>query len=203
MLMPVRDNFPPPTPQPSLEITDFLRRLARLMSSGKNAEMLLQASHTIEELTRRAEGAEYRFRAQQEDHARDIELLQASGEAADALRSEIVALKAELEEGQRQADEDRTIFAEERRGLEAAAADAQKRLTALNAELEELRKPAAALDPSIAVLPVQPLQLARAQFDHLAEGFAKTGDVISMTICQIGTCAIEKALASGGMDTPR
>jgi len=48
---------------------------------------------------------------------------------------------------------------------------------------------------SIAVVPVQSLQLARAQFDHLADGFAKRGDVVSQTICEIGARALDKALA--------
>jgi hypothetical protein len=45
------------------------------------------------------------------------------------------------------------------------------------------------------VVPVQSLQLARDQFDFLAKGFARSGDVISLTICEIGAQAIEKALA--------
>jgi hypothetical protein len=51
------------------------------------------------------------------------------------------------------------------------------------------------LDDSIAVVPLQSLQLARAQFDHLAEGFARQGDVVSQTICEIGARALDKALA--------
>jgi hypothetical protein len=42
---------------------------------------------------------------------------------------------------------------------------------------------------------LQSLQLARAQFDHLAEGFARQGDVVSQTICEIGARALDKALA--------
>jgi hypothetical protein len=38
-------------------------------------------------------------------------------------------------------------------------------------------------------------RLARVQFDHLALSFAKGGDVISQTICEIGGCAIDSALA--------
>jgi hypothetical protein len=43
-------------------------------------------------------------------------------------------------------------------------------------------------------VPVNSLELARTQFTFLAEDFAKNGDVISQTICEIGACAIDKAL---------
>ena len=55
------------------------------------------------------------------------------------------------------------------------------------------RRPAE-IDDSIAVVPVASLQLARTQFDYLAEGFANKGDLISQTICEIGARAIDKAL---------
>jgi hypothetical protein len=45
------------------------------------------------------------------------------------------------------------------------------------------------------VVPIQSLQLARAQFGFLADGFASSGDVVSQTICEIGARAIENALA--------
>ena len=51
-----------------------------------------------------------------------------------------------------------------------------------------------AIDQSIAVVPVNSLELARTQFTFLAEDFARHGDVISQTICEIGACAIDKAL---------
>jgi hypothetical protein len=66
-----------------------------------------------------------------------------------------------------------------------------------NFELEELRKPPPpeTLDDSIAVVPVKSLQTARSQFDYLAKGFANSGDVVSLTICEIGARALDKALA--------
>ena len=96
----------------------------------------------------------------------------------------------------------RTFFAEESRRLQARIQDADAelakasaKLAKASAELEELRNPVTGIDDTIAIVPVDSLQLARTQFDFLAAGFAKTGDVISQTICQIGACAIDKALA--------
>jgi hypothetical protein len=90
---------------------------------------------------------------------------------------------------------DRTAFAEEARRLQAAAQDADARLAELAASLEALRNPVKATEDSVAVVPIQSLQLARAQFGFLADGFASSGDVGSQTICEIGARAIENALA--------
>jgi hypothetical protein len=86
-------------------------------------------------------------------------------------------------------------FAEETLRLQAVAAEAEARLAGANASLEELRMADTTIDHSVAVVPIQSLQLARDQFDFLAKGFARNGDVISLTICEIGAQAIEKALA--------
>jgi len=40
------------------------------------------------------------------------------------------------------------------------------------------------------------LLLARTQFDTLADGCTRNGDVISRTIAEIGGCAIDKALTT-------
>ena len=53
-----------------------------------------------------------------------------------------------------------------------------------------MRKPQPDADDSIAVVPVKSLQLARTQFDYLAKTFATSGDVVSMTICEIGSRAL-------------
>ncbi len=76
-------------------------------------------------------------------------------------------------------------------------------LAKLTAEVEELRNPPQAIDETIAIVPVEALRVARAQFDYLADGFAKAGDVISQTICEIGACAIDKALGAGMPDGRR
>jgi hypothetical protein len=66
----------------------------------------------------------------------------------------------------------------------------------VNAEIEMLSNPPpTAIDESIAIVPIESLQLARTQFGYLAQDFAKNGDVVSQTICEIGARAIDKALA--------
>jgi hypothetical protein len=126
-------------------------------------------------------------------------LQEQSADEKERFANEVTALTAQLEGAKRQAEIDRNWFAEETLRAQAAAELAQEQHTAAHAELEELRKPPppATLDESIAVVPVQSLQLARTQFDYLARGFAGSGDVVSQTICEIGARALDKALAGG------
>lgn len=113
--------------------------------------------------------------------------------------NEVTALTAQLHDARRQAEIDRNWFAEEALRAQAVAELAQEQHAAVHAELEELRKPPPpeTIDETIAIVPVQSLQLARTQFDYLARGFAGNGDVVSQTICEIGARALDKALASG------
>jgi hypothetical protein len=192
------------SPNPHQETVDFLRRLSTMLTGGRNAEVLQEAASLIEALSLRAISAEQRYQERQEEHARNIELREVAELASDNLVAEVAALKAEAEllkaqlaERISQAETDRNWFAEETLRAQAQAELAQEQLAAANAELEEMRKPAPpdAIDDSIAVVPVQSLQLARAQFDHLADGFARQGDVVSQTICEIGARALDRALA--------
>jgi chromosome segregation ATPase len=182
-------------PDENAETVDFLRRLASMMSGGKNAEMLLGAASMIEALASRAMTAERLYSEQQDEREKSNELPQVAEIAADDLNSEIAALKAQLAEAARQAEIDRASSAEEEHRLSTKAEDAEARLAKVNAELDELRTPFAELSDTVVAVPTEQLRLVRAQFDFLADGFARNGDVISQTICEIGRCAIEQALA--------
>ena len=200
-------------PDDKSEVIDFLRRLSSLMAGGRNAEMLLAAANIIEALSGRLAGTEELYHLLQEEHSKNLELREVAELASDNLIAEMVALKAQHAASQQQAEReiaslktqldehgerakaDRMAFAEETLRLQAVAAEAEARLAGANASLEELRKADTTIDHSVAVVPIQSLQLARDQFDFLAKGFARSGDVISLTICEIGAQAIEKALA--------
>jgi len=182
-------------PNENQEAIDFLRRLAGMLAGGPNADMLLKAASTIEALTRQAIAAEQLLREQQDECARTRELREAAELASANLTAEIATLKSQLAETTRQAESERTSAAEDRHRLQAGLEDAKAQLAKVNAEFDALREPVTGIDDSIAIVPVDSLQLARAQFDFLAADFAKNNDVISQTICQIGACAIDKALS--------
>jgi small-conductance mechanosensitive channel len=189
-------------PNENQEIIDFLRRLASMLSGGRNAEMLQEAASVIEALMSRATAAEQAYQAQQDHQNRNRELREAAELASHNLTTDIASLTAQLAESERRAESERAASAEEKRRLQAALEETEALLAKASAEVEELRNPATAIDHSIAIVPVSSLQLARAQFDFLTAGFARNGDVISQTICQIGACAIDKAL-SGNEPPPK
>lgn len=188
---------------PHQETVDFLRRLSSMLTGGRNAEVLQQAASLIETLSQRAATAEQLFHEQQEDHAHNIELREVAELASDnllveaeSLRAENDLLKAQLDERNHQGNIDRNWFAEETLRAQAQAEVAQERLAAVNAELEELRRPPPpeTIDESIAVVPMDSLRLAHTQFAYLAKGFAEKGDVVSQMICEIGARALDKAI---------
>lgn len=177
------------------ETVDFLRRLASMMTGGKNAEMLGEAAAMIEALTQRAVTAERLSDELQEQHERINELRAVAEIAAENLGAEAEALKAELEQAAEVADIERASLTRQAGRLLARAEDAENRLARVSAELDELRMPFAELSSAVVAVPVELLRTARAQFDSLADGFANGGDLISQTICEIGACAIDQALA--------
>jgi len=182
-------------PNNTAETVDFLRRLASMMAGGRNADMLSQAAAMIDALARRAMAAEALLHQQQDDSAANADLRQIAEIASDNLMAEVEALKTQLAESAWRAETERTRFSEEARRLRALAEDAEARLARVNAEFAELRASYDARGENVVMVPVETLRLARLQFDHLASSFAQCGDVISQTICEIGGCAIDSALA--------
>jgi glycine/D-amino acid oxidase-like deaminating enzyme len=182
-------------PNEDQDIIDFLRRLAGMLKGGRNAAMLLEAAQAIEDQAERAIAAQRLYQEQREDHVRNVGLREQAQLTCDRLTTEVTDLRDQLVQSERQTESQRTLHAAEVLRLQAQLEDAQAKLAAASAELDELRKPITDIDHSIAIVPVDSLQLARTQFDFLAAGFAKNGDVISQTICQIGACAIDKALS--------
>jgi hypothetical protein len=173
-----------------------LREVAELASDNLMAENESLKHQSAAE----ADALKGEIASLKEQFAAELAALQEkSANEKEQLAAEITLLTTQLDDARRQAEIDRNWFAEETLRAQAAAELAQEQHAAVHAELEELRKPPPpeTLDDSIAVVPVQSLQLARTQFDYLARGFAGSGDVVSQTICEIGARAIDKALAGG------
>jgi len=179
------------------ETVDFLRRLSSMMAGGRNAEMLLQATAMIETLTCRAVAAEQLLEQQQDETAKILALREVAEMAADNLVTEVEALTAQLADSVWRAEAERSQFAVEALRLQDLADEAEAHRAEVEAELAELRAAFDALGDSMVMVPVETLRLAHAQFDHLADSFARNGDIISQTICDIGTCTIEQALSRG------
>jgi chromosome segregation ATPase len=203
-------------PDPPLDLTDFLRRLSDMMTGGRNAQMLARAADEIESLRRRTAVAEGLYSAREDDHARNLELREVAELGSDNLIADVTALKAELDTVRDAAKTERDLLESEIRRLQTEIGETEARamrfamemkthlgefcavsdarIAALAAEVEKLRSQQRTVDETTAVVPVAQLRLARAQFDYLAQSFAGSGDVASLAICQIGACAIDKAL---------
>jgi hypothetical protein len=171
--------------------------------------MLLQAATHIETLGRRALSAEQLFHAQQEENAENAALRQTAELAAGRLTVEVDDLKAELlaharlaeAEHLRQAEQTRELTEETLR-LNVLVEDTTAGLAKANAEIEGLRSALTARSAAVVAVPVHTLRLARAQFNHLAQGFARSGDLMSQTICEIGGSAIDQAMGHENPEAP-
>ena len=185
----------PLPPNPSSETTDFLRRMASMVS-GRNGEMLLRAASLIESLTQRAMSAERLFHEQQEENKRRAEWHQAAELASDAMASQIAALRAQLAEGTAAAAAERAAFDTERSKLLDLMQNAESHIGKLTTELDTLRASVDSFNETVIAVPIEVLRLARTQFDHLSRGFERKGDVISQAMSEIGGFAIDQALTA-------
>jgi chromosome segregation ATPase len=141
-----------------------------------------------------AETASLRLQLIENQQEAEAEIASLKAQLADRSHAddEIAALKAQIEQRDRLAEIDRRVFTEEAERLRAQIQDGANGLTTMSAVTEQAF---AAIDESVAVVPVQGLRLARTQFGYLAKAFEQNGDVISLTMCEIGAQALDKALA--------
>ncbi|WFU85450.1 hypothetical protein QA645_18070 [Bradyrhizobium sp. CIAT3101] len=185
----------PLPPNSASETTDFLRRMASMVS-GRNGEMLLRAASLIESLAQRAMSAERLYHQQQEENKRLVELREATELASDAMVSQIAALRAQLAEVTAAAAAERTAFDSERGKLLDLMQHAESHIGKLTTELGTLRASVDAFNETVISVPIEVLRLARTQFDYLSSGFALKGDVISQAMSEIGGFAIDQALTA-------
>jgi hypothetical protein len=185
----------PLPPNSSSETTDFLRRMASMVS-GRNGEMLLRAARLIESLAQRAMTAERLYHQTQEESTRHVELRKAAELASGAMVSQIEALRAQLAEVTTAAAAERTTFDTERGKLLGLMQDAERHIGKLTTELDTLRASVDSFNETLVAVPIELLRLARTQFDYLSNGFAGKGDVISQAMSEIGGFAIDQAMTA-------
>lgn len=185
----------PLPPNSASATTDFLRRMASMVS-GRNGEMLLRAASLIESLAQRAMSAERLYHQQQEENTRHVELREAAELASDAMVSRIAALRAQLAEVTAAAAAERAAFDIERGKLLGLMQSAESHIGKLTTELDSLRASVDAFNETAVSVPIEVLRLARTQSDYLSSGFARKGDVISQAMSEIGGFAIDQALTA-------
>ena len=99
----------PLPPKSASETTEFLRRMASMVS-GRNGEMLLRAASLIESLAQRAMSAERLYHQAQEESTRNAERHEAAELASDAMVGQIATLRAQLAEVTAAAAAERAAF---------------------------------------------------------------------------------------------
>lgn len=192
---PMSATVVPLPPNSASATTDFLRRMASMVS-GRNGQMLLRAASLIESLAQRAMTAERLFHEQQEENKRHVELRESAELASDAMVSQIAALRAQLAEVTAAAAAERAAFDTERGKLLGLMQSAESHIGKLTTELDTLRASVDAFNETAVSVPIEVLRLARTQFDSLSSGFARRGDVISQAMSEIGGFAIDQALTA-------
>jgi hypothetical protein len=185
----------PLPPNSASETTDFLRRMASMVS-GRNGQMLLRAASLIESLAQRAMTAERLFHEQQEENKRHVELREAAELASGAMVNQIEALRAQLAEVTSAAAAERAAFDTERGKLLGLMQSADRHIGKLTSELDGLRASVDSFNETLVAVPIEVLRLARSQFDYLSSGFGRKGDVISQAMSEIGGFAIDQALTA-------
>lgn len=185
----------PLPPNSASATTDFLRRMASMVS-GRNGEMLLRAAKLIESLAQRAMSAERLYHQQQEENTRHVELRETAELASDAMASQIAALRTQLAEVTAAAAAERAAFDTERGKLLGLMQSAESHIGKLTTELDTLRASVDAFNETVVSVPIEVLRLARTQFDYLSSGFARKGDVVSQAISEIGGFAIDQVLTA-------
>lgn len=185
----------PLPPNSASATTDFLRRMASMVS-GRNGEMLLRAAKLIESLAQRAMSAERLYHQQQEENTRHVELRETAELASDAMVGQIAALRAQLAEVMAAAAAERAAFDTERGKLLGLMQSAESHIGKLTTELDTLRASVDAFNETVVSVPIEVLRLARTQFDYLSSGFARKGDVVSQAMSEIGGFAIDQVLTA-------
>lgn len=185
----------PLPPNSASATTDFLRRMASMVS-GRNGEMLLRAAALIESLTQRAMSAERLFHEQQEENKRLVKLREATELTSDVMVGQIETLRAQLAEVTAAAVAERAAFDAERDKLLGLMQHAESHIGKLTTELDTLRASVDAFNETVVSVPIEVLRLARTQFDYLSSGFARKDDPISQAMSEIGGFAIDQALTA-------
>lgn len=185
----------PLPPNSSFETTDFLRRMASMVS-GRNGAMLLRAAALIESLSQRAMSAERLYHQEHEENTCNTKLREAGEMACDAMVKQIDGLRSQLAEVTAAAAAERAAFDAERSKLLGLMQDAESHIGKLTTELETLRASVDSFNETVVSVPIEVLRLARTQFDVLSAGYARKGDVISQAMSEIGGFAIDQALTA-------
>ena len=184
-------NAASPTAAETTDILRFLHRFADLMSNGSNSDNLLRAAKMLEahiDLLKQTNGLLQVERLKGDASAEARQALEAR---IRAFEHEIQALKSSLTEQQSKSE-----------GIVAEMERRQSEFLQRAEEAEAALAAAQAAPPAIAfgciAVPLSTLQLAKAQFEALAQAFEKSGNIVSQVMCEASASSLERAVLDAG-----
>jgi hypothetical protein len=182
-----------PTAAETANILRFLQRFADLMSNGSNSENLLCAARMLQAHIDLLNETKELLRAERAKGDASAKAREALEGRIGAFEIEIVTLKSKLAE-QRSWSE--VVLAE----MERRIAEFMQRAEQAEARLAAFKEmPPAIAFGSIAV-PLSTLQIARTQFEQLAQAFQKSGNIVSQVMCEASASSLDRAIIDAGDD---
>lgn len=184
--------MPPEAPE-NEEILRFLHGFADLMANGNSSENLLRAARLLEINAETLKETNELLRVERVRGDANSELRKTLEDRLAGLENEIAALQSQLSESQAKLNA-HGLAAEVNQGeLLRRAEEAEAKLA-----LAEQALATKASDGTNIVVPVTTLRLAKAQFESLALGFEKAGNLVSQTMCEASASSLERAIIDGG-----
>jgi len=177
------------------EILRFLHRFADVMA-GNNSENLLRAARLLEINAETVLETNELLRVERARGAATSELRKALEDRLAGLEDEIAVLRTQLSQSQARLN-DQNREAETKQGeLLHRAEEAGAKLV-----LAEQALATKASDAMHIVVPVTTLRLAKAQFESLAAGFEKAGNIVSQTMCEASASSLDRAIIDGSPES--
>jgi hypothetical protein len=179
-----------PTAAETTDILRFLHRFADLMSNGSNSDNLLRAARMLE--------AHINL-LNQTSELLQVERLRgdASAEARQALEARIRAFEHEIQAL-------KSGLAEQQSRSVGVVAEMERRQCEFlqRAEAAEAALAAAQAAPAIAAhciaVPLSTLQVAKAQFEALAQAFERSGNIVSQVMCEASASSLDRTILDAG-----
>jgi hypothetical protein len=180
-----------PTAAETTEILRFLHRFADLMSTGSNADNLLRAAQLLETHADLLKETRELLQAERVSGHSNAEIRKALEARIADSENEILALKAELAGQQSSADE---IVAE----MERRQSEFLQRAEQAEARLEAVEDAPPEIPLGSVAVELATLRVAKAQFESLARGFEKSGNIVLQVMCEASASNLDRAIVDAG-----
>jgi len=180
-----------PTVGETTEILRFLHRFADLMSTGSNADNLLRAARLLETHADFLKETRELLQVERVRGHTNAEIRKALEARIVETENEVLALRAELAGQQSSAGE---IVAE----MERRQSEFLQRAEQAEARLEAVEGAPPAIPPGSIAIELATLRVAKAQFESLARGFEKSGNIVMQVMCEASASNLDRAILDAG-----